>query len=404
LLTIAIVGKTNVGKTTLFNAATLLDAKMSNYSFTTTEPNLGTAYVSDICVCRELGVKDNPQESICIDGWRYIPIKIIDVPGLIKDAWKGRGLGNKFLSAIGQADALIHVVDASGSVDDEGKITKPGAGNPLQDVFDIESEIEKWISDIVSSNKQLIVREAAHLPLEEAISLAIAGIKAKLPAIKEAIKIAELENVNIENWGELDIMRFVRELLPLTKPSMIVANKMDLYLAEENYEKLSRYFSNGLVTACSAEAELVLRRAQKTGLLRYTPGSEKFTLVKGANLTSEQARAIEYVDKRVMAKWMRTGIQQALNVIVFKLLKMNMIYPVANESTFSDNHGHVLPHAHLLADGSTPIDLAGEVHSRLVEQYILALDAKTGLRLPKDYKLRHRDVIKIMTQPRVKKN
>ncbi|OGD56109.1 hypothetical protein A3K78_09745 [Candidatus Bathyarchaeota archaeon RBG_13_52_12] len=404
MLTIAIVGKTNVGKTTFFNAATLLDAKISNYSFTTIEPNVGTAYASDVCVCRELGLKDNPQESTCIDGWRYIPIKIIDVPGLIKDAWIGKGLGNKFLSAIGQADALIHVVDASGSIDDEGKITKPGAGNPLQDVLDIETEIEKWVSDIVYSNMQLIAREATHLPLEEAISLAIAGIKAKPPAIMEAIKVAELDKVNFDNWGKTEIARFVRDLLPLIKPSMIVANKMDLYLAEENYEKLSQYFSNGLVTACSAEAELALRRAQKAGLLNYTPGSEKFTVVEGAKLTPEQSKALEYVDKRVMSKWMRTGIQQALNAIVFKLLKMNMVYPVANESTFSDNHGNVLPHAHLLADGSTPIDLAGEVHSRLVEQYILALDAKTGLRLPKDYRLRHRDIIKIMTQTRTKKN
>jgi ribosome-binding ATPase len=365
---------------------------------------VGTAYASDVCVCRELGLKDTPQESTCIDGWRYIPIKIIDVPGLIKDAWIGKGLGNKFLSAIGQADALIHVVDASGSVDDEGKITKPGAGNPLQDVLDIETEIERWVSDIIYSNMQLIAREAAHLPLEEAISLAIAGIKAKPPAIKEAIKLAGLDKVNFDNWGKAEISRFVRDLLPLIKPSMIVANKMDLYLAEENYEKLSQYFSNGLVTACSAEAELALRRAQKAGLLNYTPGSEKFTVVEGAKLTPEQSRALEYVDKRVMAKWMRTGIQQALNAVVFKLLKMNMVYPVANESTFSDNHGNVLPHAHLLADGSTPLDLAGEVHSRLVEQYILALDAKTGLRLPKDYKMRHRDIIKIMTQTRSKKN
>jgi len=403
LLTIAIVGKTNVGKTTFFNAATLLDAKISNYAFTTTEPNIGTAYASDTCVCRELDIKDNPQESACIDGWRYIPIKLIDIPGLIKDAWKGRGLGNKFLSAIGQADALIHVVDASGSVDEEGKITKPGAGNPLQDALDIEIEIEKWVSDIVTDNRQLITREAARLPLEEAMSLAIAGVKAKIPSIEEAIKLAGLEGVNFEKWRQGDITHFVRTLLPLAKPTMIVANKMDLYLAEDNFENLSQYFSSGLVTACSAEAELALRRAQKAGLLRYTPGSEKFTIIEGAKLSPEQGRALDYVDRRIMSKWMRTGIQQALNAVVFKLLKMNMVYPVADEHNFSDKHGNVLPHAHLLPDGSTPLDLAGEVHTRLVEQYTLALDAKTGMRLPKDYKLRHRDVVKIMTQPRANK-
>ena len=118
MLTIGIIGKTNVGKTTFFNAATLLKAEISSYPFTTKEPNVGTAYVSDFCVCKELGVKDTPLNSICIDGWRYVPIKIIDVPGLIEGAWAGRGLGNRFLSVIGQADALIHVVDTSGSIDD----------------------------------------------------------------------------------------------------------------------------------------------------------------------------------------------------------------------------------------------------------------------------------------------
>ena len=122
MLTIGIIGKTNTGKTTFFNAATLLNEKISNFPFTTKKPNMGTAYVCDVCVHKELGVKDNPQNSTCIDGWRYAPIRLIDIPGLLKDAWAGRGLGNKFLSAMGQADALIHVVDASGSIDAEGQI------------------------------------------------------------------------------------------------------------------------------------------------------------------------------------------------------------------------------------------------------------------------------------------
>ena len=143
MLTIGIVGKTNTGKTTLFNAATLLNAKISNFPFTTKEPDIGTAYVCDVCVCKELDVKDNPLNSTCIAGWRYVPVKIIDVPGLLKDAWMGRGLGNQFLSAIGQADALIHVVDASGSIDADGKMTQPGSGNPVQDAMDTEMELNK---------------------------------------------------------------------------------------------------------------------------------------------------------------------------------------------------------------------------------------------------------------------
>lgn len=60
---------------------------------------------------------------------------------------------------------------------------------------------------------------------------------------------------------------------------------------------------------------------------------------------------------------MRTGIQQALNTLAFKLLKMNMIYPVSDDQRFSDNHGNILPDVHLLEEGVTPLDLAEAVHS-----------------------------------------
>jgi len=402
LLTIAIIGKTNVGKTTLFNAATLLNAEISNYPFTTKEPNMGTAYVCDVCVCKEIGVEDNPLNSACIDGWRYAPVRIIDVPGLVKDAWAGRGLGNRFLSIIGQADALIHVVDASGSVDAEGNIAQPGSGNPVQDVLDIETEVERWIAEIVRRNRQQIVREAAASTLEEAVTKTLSGIKAGLPQVAQALRESGLEEVPFKGWRLKDAMRFAGDLLPLIKPSIIIANKMDLFTAEENLEMLTDYFSRSLVAACSAEAELALRRAERMGLLQYTPGQEKFRIAEDASLTPEQERALDYVEQRVMAKWMRTGIQQALNTVVFKLLKTNMVYPVGDESRYSDHHGNVLPDVYLMPDGSTPLDLAREVHTSLAERYILAIDARTGMRLPKGYALRHRDVVKIMTQPRAK--
>jgi ribosome-binding ATPase YchF (GTP1/OBG family) len=400
MLTIGIIGKTNVGKTTFFNAATLLNADISSYPFTTIEPNIGTAYVCDVCVCKELGVEDDPINSACINGWRYAPIRIIDVPGLIKDAWTGRGLGNKFLSVIGQADALIHVVDASGSIDAEGNISQPGSGNPVQDVMDIETEIEYWIADIISKNKQQIIREARSSTLAEGMVKILSGIKATLSSIIQALTNSNLEELFFQDWDLNQTRKFTSHLLPLIKPTMIIANKMDLLTAENNLKNLTDYYSQSLVAACSSEAELALRRAEKIGLLQYTPGQEKFTIAKDAELTTEQRRALDYVEQRVMQRWMRTGIQQALNMVTFKLLKMNMIYPVYDESKYMDTHGNVLPDVYIMPDGSTPIDLARNIHTRLAENYILAIDAKTGTRLPKEYTLRHRDVVKIMTRSR----
>ncbi len=403
MITIGIVGKTNTGKTTLFNAATLLNAKISNLAFTTKKPNVGTAYVCDLCVCRELGLKDNPLNSSCIDGWRYVPVKIIDVPGLIKDAWRGRGLGNQFLTVIAQADALIHVVDASGSIDSEGRITKPGSGNPVQDAVDVEYELQRWLAEIILKNKSLILREAASgSSISEAIATPLAGIKASGMAVFQALELSRLRDTPFVDWTIDQTVKFAGFLLPLIKPTLIVANKMDILTSENYLTMLREHFGQGFVAACSAEAELVLRRAEKMGVLHYTPGEEKFTLKMNAALSAEQKGALHYVETRVMDKWMRTGIQQAINTLVLKLLRMNMIYPVADESKFSDHHGNVLPDVHLMKDDSTPMDLARSVHTSLLENYILAIDARTGIRLPADYVLRHRDIIKIVTRPRAK--
>jgi hypothetical protein len=401
-LTIGIVGKTNTGKTTLFNAATLLNAKISNFPFTTKEPNIGTAYACDICVCKELGVTDNPLNSTCIDGWRYVPVKIIDVPGLVKDAWMGRGLGNQFLSVIGQADALIHVVDASGSIDADGKLTQPGSGNPVQDAIDIEMELNRWIAEIIERNREFIIREASSSSLEEAIAKSLSGVKANPLQVFQVLEKSELKDVPFVKWDLNQVIKFATFLLPIIKPTLIIANKMDVLTSENYLPMLTEYYGRSLVAACSAEAELVLRRAEKMGLLQYTPGQEKFKIKENASLTAKQQGALKYIETRVMAKWISTGIQQALNTVVFKLLKNNMVYPVSDEIKFTDHHGNVLPDVYLMPDGSTPIDLARNVHTRLAENYILAIDAKTGIRLPKDYNLRHKDVVKIVTRPTAK--
>ena len=135
---IGIIGKTNTGKTTFFNSATLSSSEISTYPFTTKKPESAAATAITLCVHPEFNVFDNPKNSRCVDGWRYIPIELIDLPGLIKDAWQGKGLGNQFLSVAAQSDALLHVVDVSGGIDSSGKISEAGDGDPISDFADIE--------------------------------------------------------------------------------------------------------------------------------------------------------------------------------------------------------------------------------------------------------------------------
>ncbi|RLF47649.1 MAG: redox-regulated ATPase YchF, partial [Thermoplasmata archaeon] len=119
---IGLVGKPNVGKSTFFSALTMASAEIASYPFTTIEPNRGMAYVRAKCPHTEFGVECNPVNSKCVGGTRFIPVEVIDVAGLVPKAHEGRGLGNKFLDDLRQASALIHIVDASGSTDAEGRL------------------------------------------------------------------------------------------------------------------------------------------------------------------------------------------------------------------------------------------------------------------------------------------
>jgi len=405
LIRIGLIGKTNTGKTTFFNAATLLSAKVSTYPFTTKQPNIGIAYVQTTCVCKEFRVKDNPKNSVCINGWRFIPIELIDLPGLIKGAHLGRGLGNQFLSVAMQADALLHVVDASGSIDAEGRICEPGLGNPIADFYEVEYELIEWFKRVLKLNRNRIERmtKTGKQNIVDALHKVFSGMKVTKQHIIDALKASNLEDKAFWNWNEDDYNKFSLELRIRAKPTLIVANKMDLGPSEENYEKLVKEFGRAFVVPCSAEAELALRRAEKLGLIEYVPGMEMFRVIDESKLTPKQKWALQYVQRRVMGKIFRTGVQQALNIAVFKLLRMNVIYPVEDPKRLSDKHGNVLPDALLMPPNSTVLDLAREIHSELAKGFIYAIDVRTGIRLPKDYILRDRDVISIVSATKEKK-
>ncbi len=405
MIKIGLIGKTNTGKTTFFNSATLSAAEISNYPFTTKQPNVGNAHVISLCVHKEFGVQDNPKNSRCVDGWRFVPIELVDLPGLIKGAWEGKGLGNQFLSIAAQSDALLHVVDASGSIDASGKIAEPGTGDPVADIGDIEEELVMWYLKLFEANRDKISRAITGAGMDPvmAITEIFRGINVKEDHVRQALEVNKLTGTKVDDLGPQETKDFCWSLRDISKPTLIVANKVDLPSAAENFNRLREEYKDVIVIPASADAELTLRRAENRGVIRYIPGDERFEINEQTSLNDKQKWALNFIRKDILGEYMRTGVQFAINVAVFKLLKMNAVYPVANVQNYSDKHGNVLPDVYLMKSGSSVEDLAREIHSELAKGVIYAIDARDGLRLPTNYHLKDRDVLSIVSARTKKK-
>ncbi len=193
-----------------------------------------------------------------------------------------------------------------------------------------------------------------------------------------------------------DTKKLVSYLRRISKPTLIVANKIDVEGADKNFDKLRERYNDTIVIPASGDSELSLRRAEQKGLIRYSPGSEQFDILKSDELNKKQTEALGFIKKGIMGEFMRTGVQFAINIAVFKLLKMNSIYPVANDKTLADRKGRILPDLILLKDGATVKDLAREIHTDLTKGLLYAKDLRYNLRLPVDYQLRDRDVVSLI--------
>lgn len=393
---IGLIGKANVGKSTFFNAATELAVPAANYPFTTIEPNVGVAYARVKCVCREFGVQDNPVHSMCIDGNRFIPVKLIDVAGLVPGAHAGKGLGNKFLDDARQADALIHVVDASGSTDSAGKTVPAGTGDPMFDISFVEEEFDLWMAGIISRDWGKTAREAESQgqKLEQMLAKRLSGLAIPEHQIFAVVHESGLAPKKPTLWSEDDIKHFCKMLRAKAKPFLVAANKADLPSADANIEKMK---NTGLtVVPCASEAEAMLKKASKKGILHYLPGDNSFEVKPNVTLNEAQKKALDIV-KGLIEKYGSTGVQEAVNIACFRLLNMIAVYPVEDEFKLADKKGNVLPDVRLLPEGSTAKDLAGTVHADLAKGFLYAVDARTKQRIGADHKLKDRDVIKIVS-------
>jgi ribosome-binding ATPase YchF (GTP1/OBG family) len=398
MIRIGLIGKTNTGKTTFFNSATLATADISNYPFTTKLPSTGNANAITLCVHKEFNLQDNPKNSRCIDGWRFIPIELVDLPGLIKGAWEGKGLGNQFLSIAAQSDALLHIVDVSGSIDAAGRIAEPGSGDPVADIGDIEEELVMWYVKLLEGNRDKISRAInSGIDIISAITDVFRGIGVKEEHVKLSLRENNLEDHNFDELGPQEVKDFSWSLRDLSKPTLIVANKVDLPSATDNFKRLREEYKDIIIVPASADAELTLRRAANRGLIHYFPGDERFEIKDQSVLTDKQRWALNFIRKDILDEYMRTGVQFAINVAVFKLLRMNTVYPVAEASKLSDRSGNILPDVYLMKSGSTVEDLAKEVHSDLAKGLLYAIDIRDGLRLPTTYEIKDRDILSIIS-------
>ena len=387
MLQIALAGKPNCGKSTFYKSLTLANVDIANYPFTTVNPNKGVAYVRTTCPCRELGIEGCTE---CVDGNRFIPIELIDVAGLVPDAHLGRGLGNQFLDTLREADAIIQVVDASGSTDAEGNPVDLGARDPIEDVEFLRYEFAMWMAGIVEKHRARLVRQAQgkEQVLIDLLGEALAGLRIDAIQIREAVDEC---GINLAKASPEEIEKLCEVLLRVSKPMIIAANKADL-ASDENIAALQAL---GAVATIAA-GELALKTASQAKLLKYLPGDATFAPVEGAKLSAPQIKALTKIAE-TMKKYGGTGVQTILNRIVFDEIGMIVVYPVEDENKFCNAKGQVLPDAFLMPVGSTPKDMAFRVHTDIGKGFLYAVDARTKMRIKDTTELKTGDIIRIVS-------
>lgn len=391
---IGVVGKPNVGKSTFFSACTLATAEIASYPFTTIDPNKGVAYVRTPCPHTEFNIECNPRNSKCENGTRLVPIQTIDVAGLVPDAHKGKGLGNQFLDDLRQAHALIHIIDASGGTDLEGNPCDIGTHDPLEDVRFLEEEITYWIKGIITKNWAKVSKQLdmSDKKLEKALAELLTGLRITEGEIYSALKSAGISE-RPSKWSDDELIRLADEIRKASKPMILAANKADI-APEENIKRLKE-LKDYIVIPTSAESELALRKAAKSGLIEYTQGSNDFKIVDKARLNEKQINALEHIRTNTLQRYGSTGVQKCIEEAVFNLLDLIVVYPVEDENKLTDKEGRILPDAYLLKRGSTARDLAYKVHTELGEHFIRAIDVRSKRVIGADYELKENAVITI---------
>ena len=397
---IGIVGKPNVGKSTFFKAITLADVEIANYPFATIKPNSGVAYVKipDVAIAIS-GKSANPRDGYVKNGFRFVPVQVIDVAGLVPGAHEGKGMGNQFLDDLRQADVLIHVIDVSGGTNEKGETVPVGSYDPANDIKFLEVELDMWYLGILEKGWSRFSRQIQQEKQDVCVALAkqLSGLRVTEDLVKKAVALLGLDVEKQLSWTKDDLSVLATQLRKMTKPMLIVCNKMDVAGALDNFERLKKEFPELVLIPISSESELALREASKADLIDYVPGERSFNIVDKSKLSEKQITALDFILKKVLSVGdLGTGVQDALNQGVFTVLDYIAIHP-GGSSKLEDKDGNVLPDCFLMPKGTTALEFAYKLHTDLGKGFIRAIDVKTKRSVGKEHVLNDLDVVEIVS-------
>ncbi|QIB74706.1 redox-regulated ATPase YchF [Halogeometricum borinquense] len=390
---IGLVGKPSVGKSSFFNAATMNDVPEGAYPFTTIDPSVGEAYVRVDCAAPEFDETCTPSVGFCDNGTRYVPVKLVDVAGLIPGAHEGKGLGNQFLTDLNEADVLVHVVDFSGETDIEGEATE--GHDPREDIDFLEDELDMWYLDILEKGLERY-RSGYHgeeKNVEEDLAEQMSAFKTNKDEIKQVILSLGL-SLDPDDWDDADKEAIAREIRKRTKPMLIAANKMDKPVAQENFEEITSdpEYDHLTFVPASAHAEKALKNAEEAGIVEYEPGSSDFDIV--GDVSGEQEEGLEQI-REFLNDYDGAGVQASLETALFDVMGAIAIFP-GSANGKSDTQG-VFRDCFILPEGSTTEDFAYHLHSDIGDGLLHGIDCRSKRQVGSDHELEHRDVLEIVT-------
>lgn len=303
-----------------------------------------------------------------------MPIELLDVAGLVPGAHEGKGLGNRFLDDLRHADALIHVVDVSGTTDAEGKATR--GYDPSVDIEWLRGEIVRWIQGNLMEKWGSIKRRhvAVKSTAVDTLQGQFSGYGSTSNIVARCLDRLQLKQP-LEEWSDETILKVVNAFTDEKFPTVLALNKIDHPDADRNIAKIAKQQPPDSIVLCSAISEVFLRRLAKQGYIKYKEGAEyldtREDLIEQGDpdggglkeMDDKLSQRIENLKDMVLYRFGSTGVVQVLTRAA-ALLGLVPVFPVKNIHTYGSagsGSSAVFRDCVLVKKNSTVADVARKV-------------------------------------------